>query len=239
VVANNVIVDIMATQTLVYILTLMMLIFAVPSLAEEQSVSLGGHTFTSTLPDGWVLSSDSDKIKSFDSSNTEDSLFGPDATEVTGIWRGKYVDAFDYLAYPNAPKDNSKYGMATGSVYAYVLTIPDQVKKSLEEQDIALYGSLDKVPEDQKAKDMQEMFRYAAYVTKNGFYEYYSDKEITFNDRPARLWESDDQADLVVSLDPNTVAVLQVFAASDLPSEEDAAIFSGEPWDMLETITIT
>ena len=161
-------------------------------MAAQESVSLGGHTFTADLPDGWVVS-DIMKADSFDQSNPDNSL---DSCLVTDSWKGTFEEAFNFLAYPNAPKNSTYYGTLTGRVYIYVTKIPDDLRQSFQERDIALYGSVDKITDDQKAKDTSEILTEAAHIglacPKDNIFD--SEKDITFNDHEAHLTESDTSA---------------------------------------------
>lgn len=219
----------------------MALIFAIPTYAQnEKNITLGGYTFKADLPDGWVLSSDSNMPYSFDSSNPDDA---PNGANVEGTWKGIEVTAFNFLAYPNAPKDNSNYGIITGYIILDVLTVPNELKQSLQEKDVAVYGSLDKVPDDRKAQDVQEILGNAVYVTRIGSEKFDSDKSITFNDHNARLFERDDGPSngvIAISLDSNTIALIEVSINTIRhPGQEDEALYNGRAWDIINTITVT
>jgi hypothetical protein len=231
----------MTAKSVFCVLVLMTLIFVISANAQnEKSVSLGGHVFEADLPDGWVLSSEYNNSYKFDSSNPDDA---PNGANVIGTWKGENTKAFDFLAYPNAPKDNSNYGEFTGYVIVYILTVPDELKQSLHEKDIAVYGSLDKVPDDRKAQDLQEILLNAAYVIKIGAAKYDSDKAITFSDHDARLFERDDGVSdgiIAISLDPYTVALIHASVKKErLLGQEDAALFDGRAWDIINAITAT
>ena len=208
--------------------------------ASENSVSVGGHTFTTDLPNGWVLSSDSNEPSAFDSSNPDNA---PDGANAIGTWKGTEASLFDFLGYPNAPKGNSQYGVITGFVAVDVLKIPDELKQSIQDKDIAVYGSLDKVPDDRKAQDLQDILGNAVYVTRIGDEKFDSDKAITFSGHDARLFEIDGNAIsigmLAISLDPNTVAVIYASINKEhLSGQEDATLYDGRAWDIIDSITV-
>lgn len=209
------------------------------AVGEQQSVSLGGHILTADLPVGWVLSNDS-KPEAFDSSNPEDT---PNGANVIGTWKGTYSCAFEFLGYPNAPKENDYRSVTTGSVCIYILKVPIELKQSLQEKEIAAFGSVDKIPDDRKAEDIQKVLLDAEYVTKIDYQKFDSDKAITFGDRDARLFERDNGfsvGDIAISLDPNTVAVISASVnKKHISGQEDAALFDGRAWDIINTITVT
>ena len=115
---------------------------------------------------------------------------------------------------------------------------------TLQEKNIAVYGSLDKVPDDKKAQNLQEILANAVYVTRIGNEKYDSDKAITFGDRDARLFESDDgpmsEGVIAILLDSNTIALIHASVNKEhLSGQEDAVLFDGRAWDIINTITVT
>lgn len=160
-----------------------------------------------------------------------------------GVWKGVDMAAFDFLGYPSAPKENKYYGVITGYSIIFVLNIPNELKQSIQAKDIASFGSVDKIPDNRKAEDTQTILLNAEYVTKMGDYKFDSDKGITFNDHDARLFEKDDDVssvgDIAILLDPNTVAVIHVSAnKKHISGEDDAKLFDGRAWDVIDSITV-
>lgn len=210
-------------------------------MAAQESVSLGGHTFTADLPDGWVVS-DIMKADSFDQSNPDNSL---DSCMVTDSWKGTFEEAFNFLAYPNALKNSTYYGTLTGRVYIYVTKVPDDLRRSIQERDIALYGSVDKITDDQKAKDTSEILTEAAHIglacPKDTIFD--SEKDITFNDHEAHLTESDNSAwstgSIAILLNNDTLGIIQPLIQKTHQGQTDSTLFDGSAWDVINSMTVT
>ena len=94
---------------------LVALLAVMPVMATESSVSLGGHTFTANLPNGWQAYDDllTDKLPA--SADSHDPI---DAVKGVGYWTGDIM--FDPWYYT----DNS----ASETVCLCVVKIPDDLK---------------------------------------------------------------------------------------------------------------
>ncbi|VVB63166.1 Uncharacterised protein [uncultured archaeon] len=215
-------------------LMLLVLISAIPTNAQnEKSVSLGGHTFTANLPDGWVVSSNM-TIDSIDPSSS-------DWTDLKWSWKGVWAEAFNYPAYPSAPKDSDYYGTISGRVYLFVVKIPDDLRQQLLQHDVAVYGSSDKIPDDRKTQELNDILTDAAHISILNT-KYDSEKDITFNDHQAHLSEADDSSwsigSIAILLDNDTVGIIQPNIEKTHRLGKDSAIFDGSAWDFIEKVTV-
>jgi len=204
------------------------------------------YALTATV-NGWTFNGDSDqnwRTYSDGTSNnfvsTTDDYFDPSWT-----WKGA-CSAFYYPLFPNAPKDDYYYTQPTAYMWLYVLKIPDDLKNSIREQDIRVYGSLDKVPADQKDKDTQQILSTAAELfnleePKNNPFDY-SDKDITFDDRQAHLTERENDQDshgrIAFLLDDNTVGIIYAWVIRTTPLAGGKP-YDGRAWDIIDSFTIS
>lgn len=216
---------------LVLVLLVSMLLVAMPAIAEKLNVSIGGHTFTADLPDGWTVSKTMTIVS-----------IGPEDSDWAGSWTGMYVEAFDYPAFPNAPKNSDYYWKSAGSVYLYVVKIPADLRESVQEHDIAVYGSPDKIPDDQKAQELNKILTGAAHISLIS-QSYDSEKDITFNDHKAHLSEGDNRAwstgSIAILLDDNTVAIIQPAIQTSTMGQQDFALYNGRAWDIINSIVVS
>lgn len=199
------------------------------SAQSDKSISLGGYTFTSDLGDGWIVPDDVAVYQKTDA-------YYPDDSDTA--WKGYYVWPWlKFPSYPNAPKDDEEYQSSRTFAIIYVLTIPPELKAAQLKQNIRVYGSIDKVPEDQKEKDTNEILaiatgKYTMDMTSN------SEKDITFNDRQAHLIEADNSAysggRIAIALDNDTIGLIDVtvYYTQNNP-------FDGRAWDVINSIKIT
>jgi hypothetical protein len=197
-------------------------------------VEVGDWKFATDI-EGWKIQ-DSFATEKYDSSKPDwESPCG-----VMGTWKGDFADAFVYPVYPNAPKDNEDYGKISGMVYLYTLKIPEELRKDLQDHDIAVYGSLDKIPEDQKQQELKDILSDAIRNAMN-CEKFDSEKDITFGDRMSHLSEGDNNVKSVgaiaILLDDDTVGIIEAYAEKT-PREKDGAIFNGRAWDVIETFTV-
>ena len=217
------------------VLALLILTFLVGS-GQAVSVDVGGWKFTTDL-EGWVAADDF-SVESYDA-NSPDWEHPCETNSVVGSWKGDVGGLLIYPAFPNAPKDNDMYGRFSGKVWIYVVKIPEDLKKAIEERDLAVYGSLDKVPDDRKEENQNKILRDATRIPIMCI-EYDSDKAIEFNDKKAYLSEEDGdrQSTGVIAflLDNNTVGVLDVDVDRD-SKWTDGAVPGGRAWDVIESFT--
>jgi len=145
-----------------------------------------------------------------------------------------------FPSYPNAPKGDDSYQASGTFVTLNVITIPSDLKDAQLKQNIRVYGSANKIPDDQKAKDINQILsivtgKYAMSMTTN------TEKDITFNDHPAHLIEAVDLAvsfaTIAILLDDNTVGLIDVNISYNPPIGGVAA--SGRAWDIINSITVT
>ena len=204
-------------------LVLVALLAVMPVMATESSVSLGGHTFTANLPDGWVtdkeLSSDVGALPEGDN-----SLDPIQAVKGIGTWTG--VSMFAPWYYP--ADDGGYNSMAC----LYVVKIPDELKG----QDTTKILTAAAPSFDTEIK--------ANHITG------YSDKDITFGGRPAHLAECEwfepaasfgapyDQGTtgrIAILFDADTVGVIYVW----IDHTATGSYYNGRAWDIINSITVT
>lgn len=206
---------------------------------NEKSVSLGGYNFTADLPEGW------DTFKDLNIEEADDE----DAGIHDGYsWKGVATIPWFYPQYPNAPKDDSYY---TGSALTelYVLTIPSDLKQDQLDENIRIYGSVDKIPDDKKEKDIKTMLTDVAPPYNSKLIMDYSDEDITFNDFPAHLAEmeafrnaklnseeTNSYGRVAILLDENTVGIIDVTVMRYSPSGQ---FFDGKASDVIDSFRIT
>lgn len=209
---------------------------------NEKSISLGGYNFTADLPDGW---------KTFENIAVHEVNEGDENSYSANIddgysWKGFTVEPWFYPQYPNAPKDDDTYGSFSSVVNLYVLTIPADLKKDQLEENIRIYGSEDKIPDEQKEKDIAKILTDAAPPYLSDLLKDYNDEDLTFNDLPAHLAEKEayrnDNFDetnsygrMAVLLDENTVGIIDVYVQRYSPSGQ---FFDGDARDIIDSITI-
>lgn len=217
----------------------LMFVAAAPALANPSapSVVLSGWRFVLDEP-GWVATGRVGNNWSYDSN---DELFCP---SLQGHWKGYFATKpFYFRAYPNAPKDNKYYYDASANVSEIkVVKIPDDLRKSIQDHNIAVYGSLDKVPADVKKKNTEQILADAAGVSGCCLNWIECDKKIptTFKGHKAYLktWEDNEAtvAIIAVLLDDNTIGVINVDVEKD-PGNDKAA-YSGKAKDVINALTI-
>lgn len=221
-------------------LVLLVLFIASANAQSEKTVSLGGHTFTADLPDGW-RSIDNSTVQPWNDGNEEN------ATPDYNGWKALSIEPWDYPLYPNAPKDDEYHGMYSSVVNLAIVIIPAEEKKNQLDEDIRIYGSADKIPDDQKAKDIVSILTALAPPYLNKHLTDYSDKDLTFGDRPAHLAEMTAESPsnykdetsygrMAILLDDNTVAVIDVRAAHFSPS---GMFYDGSAWDIINSISVS
>lgn len=226
--------------------TLVIMLFALvvfmPAMAEQQTVSISGHTFTANLPDGWIRPDDvAVKQDGYYLPDTSSEYYPPDYQPDENVtWKGSNVDRWViFPSYPNAPKGDDSYQASGSYTTLYVVTIPPDLKEAQLKQNIRVYGSSDKIPDDQKAKDINQILsivtgKYTMGMTTN------TEKDIAFNDHPAHLIEADDTAvsfaKIAILLDDNTVGLIDVNIDYAPPIGGVAA--SGRAWDIISSITV-
>ena len=224
-------------------LLLFVFIALIPASATAQSVSIGGHTFTADLPDGWIRPDYvAVKQEGYYLPDTSSYYYPPDYQPDENVdWKGSNVDPWVMFPdYPNAPKGDDSYQASGSLATLYVITIPSDLKDAQLKQNIRVYGSANKIPDDQKAKDINQILsivtgKYIMGMTIN------TEKDITFNDRPAHLIEAEDSAvslaEIAIMLDENTVGFIEV-NISRVPFIGGVAA-SGKAWDIINSITVT
>jgi len=203
--------------------------------SHAASVDVGGWTFT-TDSEGW-MALENLEIETYDSSS-EDWQTGCD---VMGEWKGVVaMEPFVYPSYPNAPKESDEYGSVSGGIYIYVLKLPEDLQAELRDHDIAVYGSVDKIPEDRKEEDMNTILKDATRMFGCGRFD--SEKDIDFNDFKAHLSEGDDsfasRGTIAVLLDESTVGIIDVYTEKE-PRNKDWVVFDGRAWDVIDSFTIS
>jgi len=234
------------------IILMMVAAFAIVVNAQTVSVEVNGWNFTTDL-DQWRTSKLTENL-SYDSS--KDRYPTNYECEVPGgRWKGTEVfDAFVFPSYPNAPKGNQFYDDYTGSIKIYVLKIPETLLSDLQDRSIAIYGSADKIPETRKKQDVYDILKAATRNTDNVGKDYGtesdnpecflvdSEKDITFNNRPAHLTEAQYAKDkgycvgtIAVLLNESTVGVIDVYM---LKGAKDKAGFEGLATDVINSFTI-
>jgi hypothetical protein len=211
------------------------LLFGVGS-SHATSVDVGGWSFATDI-EGWRVK-ENPEIEMYDSSSEE----WQSDCDVLGKWKGvTAMEPFVYPSYPNAPKDSDEYGSVSGGIYISVLKVPDNLVTALRNHDIAVYGSSDKIPEDKKEEEINEILRDA---TRNALQcqNFDSEKDITFQDHKAHLSEGDSNAmstgTIAILLDDTTVGIIDVYTEKQ-PRYNDATIFNGRAWDVIESFTIS
>jgi len=220
----------------------MLLLLAATANASEKSVSLGEHTFTADLPDEWKTFDD---FSMHEVNDGNENSYSADVNDGYS-WKGFMAEPWYYPLYPNAPKGDDYYGHFSSVVNLYVLTIPADLKKDQLDENIRVYGSADKIPDDQKEKDVTKILTDAAppYLSKE--LRDYSDKDINFSDHTAHLAEmttasplnSDDRTSsgrIAILLDENTIGVIDVSVEQFSPSGK---FFDGTAWDVINSITV-
>lgn len=210
--------------------------------SNEKSISLGGYNFTADLPEGW------ESFKDITINKVDDENENYYQSGVKGIysWKGFTIRPWFYPEYPNAPKDDEYY-RASAAVELYVLTIPPDLKQDQLDENIRIYGSEDKIPDEQKEKDIAKILTDAAPPYLSDLLKDYNDEDLTFNDLPAHLAEKEayrnDDLDetnsygrMAVLLDENTVGVIDVYVQRYSPSGQ---FFDGDARDIIDSFTIT
>lgn len=202
------------------------------------NVTVSGWTF-STDEESWRVY-DELEVLSYDSSDPD--WEHPCTTNaLEGNWKGIVaLYPFYFPAYPNAPKDNENYWQRSAYVdHIYVVKIPEDLKKSLQEHNIAVYGSLDKIPEDAKEKDIEYILKDATRIPTMCI-EWDSEENIDFNGYKAHLAKEDgadlSSATIAILLDEDTVGVISssVMLESYM---EDATYYDGRAEDAINLIT--
>jgi len=220
----------------------MLLLLTSTANASEKSVSLGGHTFTADLPDEWKTFDD---VSTHEVNDDNENSYSADVNDDYS-WKGFMAEPWYYPLYPNAPKGDEYYGSYSSVVNLYVLTIPADLKKDQLDENIRIYGSSDKIPDDKKGKDIIRILTDVAPPFTSKQIIDFSDKDLTFNDLPAHLAEMETSRDetykytdkygrMAILLDENTIAVIDVQVESYSPS---GLYFDGKPWDIINSIEV-
>jgi hypothetical protein len=235
------------------IIVMMVAVFAIVVNAQAVSVDVDGWNFTTDL-DQWRTSKLTETMSYDDGKDRYPTNY--ECEVPGGRWKGtKVSDAFVFPSYPNAPKDNKFYDASSGSIDIYVLKIPENLLTDLQDQSIAIYGSEDKIPETRKKQDMYEILKAATRNTDNVGKDYGfesdnpecflidSEKDITFNNRPAHLTEAQYAKDkgycvgtIAVLLGESTMGVIDVYI---LKGVKDQATFKGQASDVINSFTIS
>jgi hypothetical protein len=212
-------------------------LFFIMGNGNAASVDVGGWTFTIDA-EGW-RTWENPEIETYDP-NSEKWI---PLCYVMGKWEGVVAaEPFFYPAYPNAPKETSESKMASGIIGIYVLEVPDDLRTELQNHDITVYGSVNKIPEDRKNEEMNAILKDA---TANGAEctKYDSEKDITFNDRKAHLSEGDNQyisvGAIAILLDNSTVGIIDVYTEKEPTLKDEAPVFNGRAWDIIEKFTVS
>jgi len=201
------------------------------------SADVGGWIFAADLGDEWRISNET---WSFDPH--QDITF-PDKASGWEGWEGVGSLPFQFPEFPNAPEDDEFYDSDSAYVRIFVLKIPEELKNDIENQNIRVYGSLDKVPDDQKEQDLKRILQTVARFIWLG--ESDSEKDITFEDRPTHLIERDIDYNkirktdgvIAVALDANTVSIIDTHGGTKM--HEGGVDFEGRAWDILEKFKIS
>jgi hypothetical protein len=200
------------------------------------SVNVGGWTFSADLGDEWrTVDNTTWSFDPYEEISSPEKAIG---------WEGVGSLPFYFPSFPNAPKDDEFYDSDSAHVVIYVLKIPEEMKKDIEEQNIRVYGSLDKVPEDQKEQDSRIILKDAARFIGDFKGNPPSEKDISFEDRTAHLIERDIDASgisrtegvIAVALDANTVGIINVRGGTSL--QTGGVDFDDRAWDIIEKFTI-
>ena len=211
---------------------------------QAASVDLGGWKFTTNI-EGWRTGTDTlSVVNSYDSSSP-DWEHPCETNALTGTWKGLVrLNSFVFPAYPNAPKDNEMYGFYSSRVDIYLVKIPYDVKKGIETQDIAVYGSLSNVPDDRKMKDLREILTDATRIPVMCV-PYDSEKDIQIADREAHLSEHDWERGgttgvIAIQLDNDTIGVIDAPVNLDKGSKSsDWKYYDGRAWDFIDSLKIS
>jgi hypothetical protein len=190
--------------------------------SHAESVDLGGWNFTINT-DGWRHYGSPD-IGQYDSSKIDYDDYDCDPE---GTWKVVAEEAFYYPVYPNAPKGNEYYEQRRGRVALSVLKIPNDLRNDLRERSIAIYGSPEKIPEDQKQQELIDILRDAARI--EDLCEYYTSKMETIfdGDRIALLsFDRENDASIAILLDNDTVGIIEVIDIDSLPNRSRDVINS-------------
>lgn len=204
------------------------------------------HATTSVVLDGWKFTLNSDGWRSYDPYAPElydsSSPGWQSPCGIQGTWKEDLADAFYYPSYPNAPKGNDEYDSLSALVTIWVMKVPEDLRTQLQDHDVAVYGSVGKIPEDARKKETDAIL---ADATRNAIQceTYFSEKDISFNDREAHLSEGEDVGSsygaIAVTLDNNTVGLIEVYVYNrNGPVAEDTTLFDGRAWDVINAITI-
>jgi hypothetical protein len=193
------------------------------------------------LPEGWVAFKDANVDKVDDESETYQSGIND-----VYSWKGVAARPWFYPQYPNAPKDD-RYYVATSAVTLYVLTIPADLKQDMLEENIRIYGSADKIPDEKKEKDITTILGRAAPVYQSDIMRDYNYEDLTFNDSPAHLEEmetygysnlGEDASSfgrMAILLDENTIGIIDVYVERRSPSGQ---FFDGKARDIIDSFKI-
>ncbi|HOV82025.1 MAG TPA: hypothetical protein PLQ01_05020 [Methanothrix sp.] len=178
---------------------------------------------------GWTVR-DHPEIQAYDSKKPTDSC------DARGHWVGNSVIPFYFPAYPNAPKGNAYYDVNSGYVEIKVIKIPNDLRRDIQDHNIAVYGSPDKVPADVKKKEIEEILADAIKTLPWCLVDCV-EKSTTFNGRQAYMsTRGGDVAMCAVLLDDNTVGLILVMVEK-APSGDEAR-YDGQAEDVLDAITI-
>jgi len=214
----------------------LMFVAAAPALANPSapSVVLSGWRFVLDEP-GWVATGRVGNDWPYDSNVNS-------CPGMQGHWKGRFAAyPFYFRAYPKAPKDNKYYYEASANVSDItVVKIPGDLRKSIQDYSIAIYGSPDKVPVDVKKKETEQILTNATGVSVWCLNKYDKKMLITFQGHTAFLktWEDNkvSVAIIAVLLDNNTIGVITVDVEKH-PGSNKAA-YSGKAKDVINALTI-
>jgi len=219
------------------------LVATAPAMGENAKpstpyVCLDGWCFAITDP-GWRVYDDVMCIKE-DSNDCSDILSCPQ-----GHWKGlNVIIPFYFPAFPKAPKGNEYYDSISARVGSIrVLEIPEDLRKDIEDYDIAVYGSPDKVPAKVKEKETEQILADSIANFANSIYldmtKY--DKEIstTIKGHKAYLKTGEDDegsiATAAVLLDDDTIGVIHVMV--EKTPGKDRAVYKGKAKDVINAFT--
>lgn len=208
--------------------------------ASAINVSINGWKFSTDL-DGWRISEDV-IIQPYDSSDP-DWQHPCITNSLVGSWKGQVISTpFYFPAYPNAPKDNENYGSMSAFIEdIYVVKIPEDLKKSLQDHNIGVYGSMDKIPDDVKEKDLEYILTDATRIPTMCL-EWDSEENLDFKGHKAHLAKRDgDQLSssiIAILIDEDTVAVIDSNVKLEL-FMKDAKAYDGRASDVIDSIIIT
>ncbi|HRR42603.1 MAG TPA: hypothetical protein P5244_15330 [Syntrophales bacterium] len=215
--------------------------------SSDTSISIDGWNFTLTDP-VWRCNDD----KMFRMYDSEDKRYVFPMSSPNAHWTGYSVlFPFYYPAFPKAPVGNKYYDTGTAQVEnIIVLDIPDDFRRDIEDYNIAIYGSPEKVPAEVKKKETEQILKDAI---RNYALGWYVDERTKYDDgifttvdghkAYLRTGKNDDNvfsvaasyAAAAVMLDNYHVGVIYVVV--DKTGSEGGTLYKGNAKDVINAFT--